>query len=238
MEENKKSNTLLIVLIVILLIISIGSVTFIIINKDKLFANEDSKPTEEKEESQKLESFDLSKFDNTRVINKNEGIEYANDAKEVSNLIPDSTGEYIKLELQSDSKTVVAKINWGRLTSSNINANTNDYTYTLSLNKKIRKVYVNGWGQSIGAETIFYLMEDGTIEYTPVSGEITNEYVNKPDSFKLKSYGKVPGVDGVVMIAGVTAQPVNTNIGGYWTLLGIKSDGTFYDLQHILDEDF
>ena len=38
------------------------------------------------------------------------------------------------------------------------------------------------------------------------------------------------------MIATVSASPTNSQVGGHVALIGIKADGTFYDISKILNE--
>ena len=88
----------------------------------------------------------------------------------------------------------------------------------------------------MGSDTIFYLMENGTVEYTPITSKIVKASVDSADSVQLKSYGKIQNVEDVVMIATVSASPANSQVGGHVALIGIKADGTFYDISKILNE--
>ena len=78
-------------------------------------------------------------------------------------------------------------------------------------------------------------MENGTVEYTPITSKIVKASVDSADSVQLKSYGKVQNVEDVVMIASVSARYTNAE-GGHMALIGIKADGAFYDISKILNE--
>ena len=178
-----------------------------------------------------LETFDISKFDGSKIINKTGETTYDSNATEATNSQKSVRKEFIKAELQNNSKSVIASIDWNEM---NLNESSKDYTYTISnFDKNIRKVYVSGFGQATGSETILYLMEDGTVEYTPITYNIVKEAVNSPDTVNLKSYGKIQNVEGVVMIATVSAHE---GISGYKALIGIKADGSFYELSSILNK--
>lgn len=243
MEEKKKSNAGLIILVVILLLACVGMGAFIFINKDKLTSNETTSKIEEgnKEDSEEkeLKTFDIAQFDGTKVINGNGEVNYASSAKEATNSEKKASlngpdVEFLKAELQSDAKSVVATVNWAEMYYDRESKN---YTYTISnFDSKIRKVYASGWGQAMGSDTIFYLMENGTVEYTPITSKIVKASVDSADSVQLKSYGKIQNVEDVVMIATVSASPANSQVGGHVALIGIKADGTFYDISKILNE--
>lgn len=245
LQNNKKGNGLVVVVIIlILLVLALGGY----ICYDKLLSNkqvnepnqaEEKKDNKETEESKQLETFDISKFDGSQVINGNSDVKYSSQAMEASNSEKKSKSdgtniEFLKAELQSDSKSIIANVNWAEMYFDRESKN---YTYIISnFNNKIRKVYVSGWGQAMGADTIFYLMEDGTVEYTPITSKIVKESVDTPDTVILKSYGKIQNVEDVVMIATVSAGPANSQTGGYMALVGIKADGSFYDISKILDQ--
>ena len=104
--------------------------------------------------------------------------------------------------------------------------NISNSSYTVNFNKKIVDIYVDGYGQSIGYETIFFLMEDGTVEYIPFY------YACNNNSFKTV---KLDGVENIIRFVSGSASPVEPG-GGYHTILAQKQDGTFYDLSLILQQ--
>lgn len=104
--------------------------------------------------------------------------------------------------------------------------NISNSSYTVNFNKKIVDIYVDGYGQSIGYETILFLMEDGTVEYIPFY------YACNNDSFKTI---KLDGVENIVKFLSASASPVEPG-GGYHTILAQKQDGTFYDISLMLKQ--
>ena len=63
-----------------------------------------------------------------------------------------------------------------------------NYTYeeinTVKFDKKILQVYIGGWGQSTSNEHVFYVMEDGTVEYTPIVQDIKENW-SKEDKLRI-----------------------------------------------------
>ena len=249
--ENKKSG-LITGMIIGFLIAAIagGAVYFLMDSKDK--KNDDKKQSSEtkKDESKKKEetkdlsdvTFDLNNFDSSKIINKkNDTIIYINNdnsrvyealSKLEYNNELSNYAIWTKYDYNKNTATIL--VNWEELKSFN-NESAKAYEYTVSnFEGKIRKVYVGGWGQAIGNETIFYLMKDGTVEYTSIDSNVVNEALKDPDNFSLKSSGKVDGVEDIVMIARIGVGSTETPVGGYGTTIAIKADGSFYDLYEIL----
>lgn len=108
-----------------------------------------------------------------------------------------------------------------------------EYNVT-NFTKNIKEVYIAGFGQASGYETAFYVMEDGTVEYTPIKDVLGNN--GSSSETVLKSYGTITSVSGAVKVISATDYCSNDNtcMGGSYNVLGIKSDGSFYDLSKIL----
>ena len=119
------------------------------------------------------------------------------------------------------------------------------------LSGNVKKAVVAGIGQDITGAKIFYLMEDGTVEYTDIftrnydkkgtlyfnvnytyekdsNGRITGEH--------FASQGKVNGVKDVVELYSVSAIPTGSMIGAYGTTLAATKDGSFYDLGKAINK--
>lgn len=180
-------------------------------------------------------TFDLANFDPTKIIDGNSNIAYGSNVSEVSSsfvLKTEPPLEIIGTKISDDKKTVTVTVNWDGLKEvyPTLNGKTTS-SYSISFDKNVRAVYVNGWGQGWGQETIFYLMEDGTVEYTPVTTKVVEGLAGSVESFSLKSYGAIPGVEGVVILAMGDEFPTNSEFGGGMAILGIKSTGEFYDLS-------
>lgn len=244
--KKEKGKTGLIVGLIIVILILAGIIAILLL-KPTLFnfnntsnGNNNGNPDSGEKEDKKEETpktFDLANFDSTKSLNKKSNIKYGETATEANTVMskPNTSPvvNYISVELQDSKKEAVISANWDEML---YNGKSKEYTYTISnFDKKISKVYVTGWGQAIGSETVFYIMEDGTLEYTPVPYNVVKEAANNNGSITLKSNGKVPNVEDVVMIATVSAAPTDSPVGGYVAAIAIKSDGSFYDLTNILN---
>lgn len=112
-----------------------------------------------------------------------------------------------------------------------------NYTYqeinTVKFDKKILQVYIGGWGQNASNEHIFYVMEDGTVEYTPIVKDIKENYLKEDNSLKFNSYGAIEKVEDVLYITKATISSTGNSSEGY-TTIAVRSDGMYYDLSKSL----
>lgn len=109
---------------------------------------------------------------------------------------------------------------------------------TIEFDQTIADVFYGGYGQNGPYnDTIFILLEDGTVEYMPLihmfNAPATTEKAFGEAARTIKSYGKLDGVSDVVKFS---MAEVDDGFSGYGTTIAIKSDGSFYDLSTILDE--
>jgi hypothetical protein len=93
----------------------------------------------------------------------------------------------------------------------------------INFEKKIVDVFFGEMGQSSSGDTLFILLEDGTVEYIPIV-HMFNHVQGAP-----VSYGKINGVSNVAKFT------LSSTAGGV-TTLAIKNDGTFYDLWYALKD--
>jgi len=237
--ENKKSGVLIGVIIGLLIGIIIGLCLFIVMDKkDNDKKDNDTKQTTENTNNTdnnvtptpSSQSFDLADFDVSKVINKDDRIAYKAESVKEASYSFDTVHPEIMV---STNKDVKVRVNWNDLCF--LGKESKDYPYAINLDKEVKTVYVGGWGQTVGNSYIFYLMSDGTLEYTSLACETVAEEAISSDSYELKSLGTVPGVSDIVMLAQIAAGPADSEAGGYSTTLAIKADGTFYDLSLILD---
>ena len=104
----------------------------------------------------------------------------------------------------------------------------NDLSKVLTFDKKVIQVLFGEFGQGAGAETILFLMEDGSVEYIPFYKEISKSNWNTlSDAEKMNSYGAIKGVTNVVMLYNMT---VDSDLSGYNSVGATRKDGTFYNL--------
>ncbi len=93
----------------------------------------------------------------------------------------------------------------------------------INFDKKIIDVFFGGMGQDVAHDTLFILLEDGTVEYIPIVHMFNHVQA------EVVSYGKINGVSDVVKF---TLSSTSSGV----TTLAIKSDGTFYDLWYALKD--
>ncbi len=248
MEKNKNNGVLLGVVIGLLIGIIIGLVIFIITDKkeDNKNNNNDKKQTEEKvnkddkkkDDNKKSDtedisdqSFDLANFDGSKIINKkNNTIKYITES--VKEAPYSMEGKVYPEVMNSTNQDVKVRINWNNLCY--LNGESKDYPYGINVGSDIKTVYVGGWGQAAGNESLFYLLNDGTIKYTPITCRIGQDALANPDNKTLQASEVIPNIDGIVMLATVQVGSTNGGAGGYATTIAIKADGTFYDLREEL----
>lgn len=91
---------------------------------------------------------------------------------------------------------------------------------------RIVDVFVGGFGNGMGNETMLFLMEDGTVEYMP----IMKAYKEK----NYRSHGKIPGVENVIKF--MNGDYYHIPYGPYSNVFAQRADGKFYSLAEILYE--
>lgn len=242
--EEKKSKLGLGILIGILVTLVICMGTFIIydkflsnndkeliekendnLEKDDISNNKNNSSIENEEGSQ---GFDISKFDTTKeAINGPKGRMY-------TLYTENETGSGLSIDLNSNKKSATITIDWskyGSIYGTSMWMNVENKYIVSNFTKNIKEVYIRGFGQAPGHETAIYVMEDGTVEYTPIKHALGNN--GSSEDTILKSYGKMENVSDVVTIL-TGIDYCDHCIGEGLNLLGIKQDGTFYNLSSIL----
>lgn len=233
MGEGKKgkSNVSLIIIIVVLLIAVLGLCGYIFLNKDNSSStkyvtgknntntkNESSqKNTETTTNTQETEKNSIITFDGSKSINSNEK-NYTLSCQGNAGIwiTVDSTQKVLTFSFTPTRVVEFYPLTWqstrNDISSSNIN-----------FEKKIVDVFFGGMGQSSSGDTLFILLEDGTVEYIPIV-HMFNHVQGAP-----VSYGKINGVSNVAKFT------LSSTAGGV-TTLAIKNDGTFYDLWYALKD--
>lgn len=240
-KENKLGLGILIGVLVTLVIVLTGFIIYDKVlskdsdvddNKQPIIENDNQDKNNNDENSttnNTLTDFDISKFDNTKeAINGPKGIMYNIHEFDIN----DNNG--LSISLNSNKKSATITIDWSKYFEiygiSATTGETRNYEVT-NFSKNIRKVYISGFGQGSGYETAIYVMEDGTVEYTPIKHALGNN--GSSSATVLKSYGKMSNIDGVVTV--VTAVDYcDKCVGSGVNLLGIRTDGTFFNLSHNL----
>jgi len=179
----------------------------------------------------------LTNFDSNKGINTG-NYEFKN-TYEASNTFSSQNNnkfvEYAKAVIKDNKKEVKVTIDWKFFTQGLDGYSDYEdkyYSYTLSFDKEVSKVYIVGSGLATGFENIYYVMSDGTVEYTPITYKIAGEAIKNPEAFKLESNGKIEGIEGVNSIVKASMHEKDSQIGWSYTALAMKSDGSFYNLPN------
>ena len=223
---ERKSNKGLIVLVIILLIGVIVLGGFIFLNRDKYESRSSStkdksesaqKNVETKTENQEISANDVIGFDGSKSINSSE--------KNYTLACQGNAGIWVTVD--STQKTLTFSftptkvVDFYTLTWTSTK---NDMTSSkIDFDKKIVDIFFGGMGQTSAGDTLFILLEDGTVEYIPIVHMFNHVQA------EVVSYGKIDGVSDV------TKFTLSSTSNGV-TTLAIKSDGTFYDLWNALKD--
>lgn len=227
-EQSKKTNKFLVIGIIILFIIIIGLCGYIFLgktNEESISGNtknnlSDSKKDETKVDSENKETLEnnngLIIFDASKVINSNEKdytLAYSGNAGIYA--LVDSSQKVLTFSYKPSKVVEDYSLNW--------TSNRDDIVSSkINFDKKIVDVFFGGMGQDASGDTLFILLEDGTLEYIPIVHMFNNAQE------QVVSYGKVNGVSDIVKL-------VSSSTSAGVTTLAIKSDGSFYDLWYALE---
>ncbi len=75
------------------------------------------------------------------------------------------------MSVGADSKSVALNIDWnkfGEFSGASAWASTVESYSITGFNKKIKDAFMGELGHDVAGTTLFYLMSDGTVEYTPL----------------------------------------------------------------------
>ena len=140
---------------------------------------------------------------------------------------------YIQAYVKDSGNNVQLSVEWNAIKNmfpkiKNELSGNKEYSIN-NFSSKVVDIYIYGWGQSVGYESLFFLMEDGTVEYMPIFTAC------KENNFK--SYGKIAGIENIVDIVsgGVKYSIDDSGAGAGWaSIFAINSDGNYYDIGKIL----
>ena len=243
--QTKKKNPFTAIIIVILILIILGLCGYIAwdkVLKDKIMPNNNTTTTTSTTTTEKVtttqvvdeKDFDMTKFDDTKLINKISGVTYTYE------IVPSTVNVSVDAKVNDNKKSVEVKINWADYSKIYDDESLKDkgtLTYTVTGFKgNVRKVYVSGYGQGTGYETIYYVMEDGTVEFTGIADSLSKNGPTNNDALKIS--GKIDNVTGVTQIAYATSAPKDSEYGAGLAVIGVRTDGSFYDLSRILDTTY
>lgn len=246
-ETKNKNNGLLITIIILLVIMIAGMSIYIMYDKGILFSDtevqnknsnskKDMMEKEEDKETDEIKPLDLSKCLNTTNT-------YSN--------YTDIEGNYgLTTKINPDKKSITLSIDWsifGPLTATKIySSNVEEYQIT-GFTKEISQAFVGQLGQDAMGITLFYLMEDKTVEYMPMFTlktdsqnnsryEMNYTYEKDADGKITGTYfttnGTLTGTKDIIKLYTVNAS----NGFGWITTIGATKDGSFYDLGAMISK--
>lgn len=130
----------------------------------------------------------------------------------------------------SDSYGIVLSIDWDKMASwyglEGRKAGYEQIKIDDISGERVVDVLVASFGQAGGYEVVFFLMDDGTVEYIPIGRAIREGF---------HSYGKIEGIEGVVRLKQVAEEPVTGCIGGGLSAIAQKANGDFYNLYSLME---
>ncbi len=236
-ENGSKKNKSMIIIIVILVLIILGLVLYICYDKGVIFQNtekeakQSSAKLNKKEKDDKKDKTIVKELDLSKPLNTN-GVTYS-DSNPASNS-DDELG--LSISVGEDSKSATLSIDWnkfGPLSGASAWAPTVESYPITGFNKNIKDVFIGIMGQDATGTTLFYLMSDGTVEYTSMfNSQLVVNYANNGDHFETQ--GIVNGVSDVIKLYNVSASAELTS--GWATTIAAKADGSFYDLGNIISK--
>ncbi len=228
-DKKKKSSPIYVfILLVIALIVGFGYFTYFSTLENLFYYDveeeENNNNNDNNNDEIVIKEIDLSKGINTSL--KYELTE--------SNSYNDKLG--LRINLDNDKVTVTQSSVFNK-TVSNITHSTYeavDLTYEVTgLVGKVKSALVGGIGQDVTSTMLFFVMEDGTVEYvsmfkrnTDASGNLYFTIALESDN-KYYSKGKVNNLDSIVKV-------YNALYAGGGTVLVAKADGSFYDLSSFI----
>ncbi len=224
MEKKKEGKSLVtvIVILTILLVCALGSTAYFYLESEKTSAKETVVSKNDKagvNSSATKETDTIIQFDGTKTLNSSR--------KDYTLACQGSAGIYVTVDSTQQELTFSynpSKVQDFYSLRWSTTIDTTE-THKISFTKKIIDVFFGGMGQDMSGDTLFILLEDGTVEYIPLVHVFNSEHET------MSSFGTITGVTDVTKF--VMAE---NNGGTSVTTLAIKSDGTFYDLWYALKD--
>ena len=238
----KKNNPILIVIIFILLAIIIGGGIFVY---TKYIANDTSNSNSKKQSNidnaaEVKDEKEDGELDLTKSLNT-ENINYSNATA--------LEGDYgLTMNINPDKKSITLNIDWtkfGPLSTATTYTGNEEYQIA-GFSKEISDTFIGSLGQDSMGITLFYLMNDGTVEYTPMfvkrqdaqgntQYETNFSYDMASDgnvgNLHFETNGTIPNVSDVIKMYTVDAY---AQTGGK-TTIGVLKNGSFYDLGYAIN---
>lgn len=219
--------------------ISLSGMEVIVDNLENELASNESKQNSDKIQvkdesventSNKVETVEKVVYKYLPNINEGKCLNGKENVNYTVNRYADFNG--VSAYINDDGKTVGFNVNGNVIKEKYTDVNITEYkTYSITnFSKKVVKVYIEGMGHGIGNEVLYFIMEDGTVEYMPIYKALKVQ--------EFKSYGKLENVSNIVEIATGMAQASEDGSGNgpSWnTVFAINYEGNYYDIGDIVE---
>lgn len=252
--NNENNNKRLITIILVLVVIILGMGIYITIDKgvisinlsqkekknkdnNKISKNKENEKEKNIEEQEEIKPLDLSK-----CLNNNNNTIYSNPSE--------SLGDHgLAVEITQDKTTAILSIDWNKFgplsTATAWSSSVEKYPIT-GFTKNITSAFVGGYGQDSMGTTLFYLMDDRTVEYTPMFNqkpdnqgnsyyEMNYSLDNSTTGQHFATKGQITGVKNIVKL--YIANASTSNGSGWVTTIAATKDGSFYDLGNLISNN-
>lgn len=245
MEVEKKNNKGIIILVVVLVLIIAGLVGYIcydngiMVLKTENETKESNTKSNKKEESDANDDETIKELDLSKCINTN-NVSYSNAS--------DNEGDYgLSMNINSDKTSITLSIDWtkfGPLSGASAYSPSVENYQITGFSKNIISTFVGDLGQSSMGITLFYLMDDGTVEYTPMfNPKYDNQNYEMNYTYDYSADGRITGqhfvtkglINGVNDVIKLYNADASSGSSGR-TTIGSKADGSFYDLGNIISK--
>lgn len=237
---EKKNNIGLVALLVLIIVLLVGYIIYMNVSDNSAKVENNSSVVEDEKNDSNSDQSDSNNgqsnsnndknnggseteknstilFDGSKSINNN-GSNYTLACQGSASIwvTVDSTQKVLNFSFTPSKVVEHYSLNW---TSDKISVASSK----INFDKKIVEVFFGAMGQDSSGDTLFILLEDGSLEYIPVVHMFNHVQA------EVVSYGKVNGVSDVAKLA------LSSTSNGV-TTLAIKNDGSFYDLWYSLKD--
>lgn len=246
-----KKNIIIIVLSVVALLLA-GTVGYLIAEKviSNKYENEaiDEKDDEVKGNENNTQQ-DIENMEDNVVIQKLDLSKCLNTSYNYSNS-SDKEGDYgLSMSINSNKRSITLSIYWskfGHLSTASTWPDSIEKYQITGFEKNVVNTFVGDIGQSTKGIVLFYLMEDGTVEYTPMFelkyDSYNNSYYVMNYTYEYSVDGRITGqhfepkglISDVENVIKLYNTDVATSGAGHRSTIGAKADGSFYDLGEII----
>ena len=172
--------------------------------------------------SNKVINFDRKNCINSNLSDKNVSNSVSNGSVDGLNFYTDESNEKI-VKVQVNYKIMFPK----RYSEDEIRNNTVKYYDEINLNfdKKVEEIFCGHFSPDYLGNVFIFLLEDGSLEYMKFSDIYNSQkYEHKP----------INGVNEIVKFGNIYIRS-EEEVGGQYTTIAYKIDGTYYDLSKFIE---